>query len=237
MESTPMIRLLLFTPFLMTAAMLGAPLLIWTGMLSPLGGFGATMGAWVVGAGAGLLAGVIGIFKPHTRPLAWGALGLGVVLTGTLFLVASQGNLAPIHDVSTDLDDPPLFTVALDHPANRGRDLSYPNGHPDSAELQRRYYPDLTSTIWCDVEPGDAWQRVFAAAEDMDWTITRASTVDMVIEAEATSRIFRFVDDVVIRVQSPNDGCVHVDVRSTSRVGQSDLGANAARVADFLGRL
>jgi len=232
-----MIQLLLLTPFLMAAMMLGVPLLVWAGLMSPLGGFGAVMGAWVVGAGAGLLSGLIGTFKSDTRPLAWRALALGVVLTGSLFLVASQANLAPIHDISTDLDDPPPFTVALENPANAGRDLSYPHGNPDSAEIQRRYYADLTSPVWCDVEHRSIWRAALAAASAMDWNITWVNEADMVIEAEGASRIFRFVDDVVVRVHSPNGGCVHVDVRSTSRVGRSDLGANAARIRVFVQRV
>ncbi len=232
-----MIQLLLFTPFLMAAMMLGIPLLVWAGLMSPLSGFGAAMGAWVVGAGSGLLSGVIGAFKPDVRPLAWWALALGAVLAGALFLVAWQANLAPIHDISTDLDDPPQFTVAATHPDNAGRDLSYPHGDPDSAEIQRRYYPDLAENlpVGCDVDHREFWDLALAAAETMDWTITSVNAADMVIEAEATSRIFRFVDDVVIRVHSPNGGCVHVDVRSTSRVGRSDLGANAARIRKFFG--
>jgi len=232
-----MIRLLLLTPFLMVATMLAAPLLVWVGLMSPLGGFGAAMGAWIVGAGAGVLCGLVGVFKHDTRPLARATLALGVVLAGSLLLTVSQVQRAPIHDISTDLDDPPSFTVAIDHPANSGRDLTYPHGNPDSAVLQRQYYPELRSPVWCDVEHGEVWQRVLAAAEAMDWNITWVNTADMVIEAEATSRIFRFVDDVVIRLHTPNGGCIHVDVRSTSRVGQSDLGANAARIAEFLERL
>ena len=57
---------------------------------------------------------------------------------------------------------------------------------------------------------------------------------ERVIEAEATSRVFRFVDDVVVRMRGTDGGCVNVDMRSTSRVGRSDLGANAARIVEFL---
>ncbi len=232
-----MIRLLLLTPLLMVATMIGAPLLIRAGALSPLGGFGAFMGAWIVAAGSGLLGGVVGALRPETRPLAWAALAAGAALSVSLLVVALRAQGAPLHDISTDLDDPPSFTVATSHPDNAGRDLSYPHGDPDSAELQRRYYPDLQHAVWCDVEHRRIWRLVVAAAESMDWNITWMNTADMVIEAEATTPVFRFVDDIVIRVHSPNGGCVHVDTRSTSRVGRSDLGANAARIADFQDRL
>lgn len=237
MESTSMIRLLLFTPFLMAAMMLGGPLLIWAGVMSPLGGFGATIGAWVVGAGAGLLSGVIGAFRRDSRPLAWGALAMGAMLAGSLLFVGSRVQAISIHDVTTDPDDPPQFTVAARHPDNAGRDLAYPHGDPDTRALQRRHYPGIRSGVFCDDDIDNVWQRALIAAEAMGWNVTWVNATDRMIEAEATSRVFRFVDDVVVRVRGPNGGCVTVDVRSTSRVGQSDLGANAARIAEFLGLL
>ena len=55
---------------------------------------------------------------------------------------------------------------------------------------------------------------------------------DRLFEALATTRVFRFVDDVAVRVRRGGGGSV-IDVRSTSRVGRSDLGANAARIRAF----
>jgi len=221
----------------MLASMLGALLLVWVGQMSPLGGFGATLGAWVIGAGAGLLSGLIGAFKPDTRPLAWGALTVGIVLVGALFVVGLRVQTVPIHDVTTDLLEPPEFTVAAEHADNAGRDLSYPHGDPDTRSLQRLHYPELSSAIFCDNDIESVWQRALAAAEAMGWTVTWANAADRLIEAEATSRVFHFVDDVVVRVRTADAGCIHVDVRSMSRVGRSDLGANAARITEFLERL
>ena len=48
--------------------------------------------------------------------------------------------------------------------------------------------------------------------------------------------LFGFKDDVVIRLSAVNDG-TRVDVRSASRVGLSDLGANAARIQAYLAKL
>ena len=56
------------------------------------------------------------------------------------------------------------------------------------------------------------------------------------IEATATTRWFGYKDDVVVRIRPEGNGS-RVDVRSASRVGASDVGANAARVREFLGRL
>ena len=56
------------------------------------------------------------------------------------------------------------------------------------------------------------------------------------IEASVVSLWFGFVDDVVIRVADTPQG-TRVDLRSKSRVGLGDLGANAKRVQSFLADL
>jgi hypothetical protein len=231
-----MMRLLMFTPFLMVATMVLAPMLIRLGAISPLGGFGATMGAWIVGAGAGLLCGLIGVFKPDTRPLSWVALGLGVVLVGGLVMASSRASGPPIHDVTTDLVNPPTFSAAAAHPDNAGRDMTYPHGDPRTPDLQREHYPDLGNAVFCDTTREEVWRSVLDTANDYNWSVTWTNAEAGLIEAEATTAIFRFVDDIVIRLDqhNPPDGCYHIDIWSTSRVGRSDFGANARRISDFL---
>ena len=56
------------------------------------------------------------------------------------------------------------------------------------------------------------------------------------LEATDTTFWFGFKDDVVIRIQSTG-GNTLVDVRSKSRVGESDLGANANRIEKYLNHL
>ncbi|MFB3106560.1 MAG: DUF1499 domain-containing protein [Pseudomonadales bacterium] len=53
------------------------------------------------------------------------------------------------------------------------------------------------------------------------------------IEATATTFWFGFKDDMVVRIRPSGAGSV-IDVRSVSRVGMSDLGANARRIGEFL---
>jgi uncharacterized protein (DUF1499 family) len=55
------------------------------------------------------------------------------------------------------------------------------------------------------------------------------------VEATDTTFWFGFKDDVVVRVRAAeNGGGSIVDVRSVSRVGQSDLGLNAKRIGSIL---
>ena len=56
---------------------------------------------------------------------------------------------------------------------------------------------------------------------------------DGVIEAVARTPIMGFRDDVVIRVTPMGQG-TRIDVRSASRVGSHDFGANASRIRSLL---
>jgi len=66
------------------------------------------------------------------------------------------------------------------------------------------------------------------------WTVTTAEARDGLIEAEARSALWKFVDDVQVRVWLDDAGATRVDLTSASRVGRADLGANARRIARFL---
>jgi uncharacterized protein (DUF1499 family) len=65
-----------------------------------------------------------------------------------------------------------------------------------------------------------------------EWEVVHADPVEGRVQAVAVSRVFRFQDDVIVRVR-PDEGGSRVDVRSRSRVGRSDLGASAARIQAF----
>ena len=70
----------------------------------------------------------------------------------------------------------------------------------------------------------------------MGWEIVASDAAKGTIEATATTALFGFKDDVVIRLSA--DGAnTKVDMRSASRAGVSDLGANAARIAAYFDTL
>jgi len=76
----------------------------------------------------------------------------------------------------------------------------------------------------------------FGRVQALDLEVTLSDQARGVIEARATSKLFRFVDDVAIRVR-PKEGGSVVDIRSKSRVGQGDMGANADRIRAIAARL
>jgi len=159
-------------------------------------------------------------------------LGLAVAAVPAYWMQAA-GKVPPIHDLSTDLDNPPAFAAVL---AQRG-DASNPpeHGGPAVAEAQRRAYPDIRPLV-LSLPPAQAFACALRAARAMGWEIVAQDAAAGRIEATATTLWFGFRDDVVVRV-APTDGGSRIDVRSASRVGVSDVGANAKRIRAYLAKL
>ena len=168
------------------------------------------------------------------RSAAMRGLALCLVTVVAVAIPASRGRGVPrINDITTDVDDPPVFVAALD--SNRGRDMAYPGA--SFAERQQQAYPDLASLVLED-EPGAAFDRVRAALAAMPrMAITGENRGEGRIEATETSKLFHFADDVVVRIRPYQDGGSRIDVRSKSRNGQGDLGVNAARIRELFARV
>lgn len=205
------------------------------GVVAPLVGFGLFMAVWIGGSLTALILGLVALRSADTRAEAWPAILLALLLLAPVTLLLRGLRRPPIHDITTAVDDAPAFVAALDAPANRGRDLSYPEGGGDVPGLQRAGYPDI-APIHVGLPPVEALQRSLAVARELGWEIVETNAAEGRIEATETSFLFRFVDDVVVRVRADGDGS-RIDLRSTSRVGRSDLGANAARIRAFAERM
>jgi Protein of unknown function (DUF1499) len=141
------------------------------------------------------------------------------------------GRVPPINDVATDLTNPPGYVTAATNEFWKGKDMSYPAGFADSV---RRGYPDLGSLV-LPLPAAKAYAAARETASHMSgWTITGSDSAAGRIEATATTPWFGFKDDVVIRVAPRGTDSAVVDMRSKSRVGRSDVGANAARIRQYL---
>jgi uncharacterized protein (DUF1499 family) len=138
-----------------------------------------------------------------------------------------------IHDITTDTEKPPEFVTL--RPV---RELS-PNGAayggPEVAAQQKQGYPDIVP-VRLPLPPDRAFARAEAAARSLGWEIVAAVPAEGRLEATATTRWFGFKDDVVVRVTPAAEGS-RMDIRSVSRIGRSDLGANAKRIRAFIGAL
>lgn len=82
------------------------------------------------------------------------------------------------------------------------------------------------------------WDTAVALAEAMPrWRLILTDEDRGIIQAEARTLIFKFTDDVTIRLRLDDNALTRVDILSASRRGLGDLGTNARRIARFLERL
>ena len=145
----------------------------------------------------------------------------------------NAGRVPPIHDITTDLDDPPRFVAVL--PRRQGAPNPAEHGGAALAAQQRVGYPDLGPARFT-APPDRVFARAVDIARDLGWEIVATAPAEGRLEATDRTRWFGFRDDVVVRVR-PDGAGSRVDVRSVSRVGRSDLGTNARRIRGFMAAL
>lgn len=201
--------------------------------------FGIAVRGLALAAAIGLVAVFVsaaGIIRTLTSNRSGARLAIAGIVVGLLVAapvvqaIIAGSQVPGIHDITTDLDNPPAFdaVVALRGAGTNPLDRAEP---ADLAELQTKAYPDLT-TIEIDAQPGRVFEAALETARDLGWAIVSTNPETGLIEATATTRVMNFRDDVAIRV-TERDGGAAVDIRSVSRVGISDLGANANRIRTF----
>ena len=210
---------MLLTVLILLGISLG-PLGAYTGLLEPGTGFFTFLGAALLALVAAVALGGAAAFGSGRA--VRGAIVPLVVSIGVVVLV-QRGDRNPFNDVTTNLADPPVWA------GGQVADSSYPEAF---VSVHEQNYPDL-GPIESARSPADSYAQALATARAMpDWEISLEDPDAGTIQAVATSRVFRFVDDIVIRVRTSPAGS-RIDLRSKSRVGQGDLGANAARVRVF----
>ncbi|MEO5695123.1 MAG: DUF1499 domain-containing protein [Usitatibacter sp.] len=221
-------------------------------LLLLMSGPGTRLGAWswqngiamvrwafYMGAAAGISAAALAIlllvpkfrFRPWVPVLA--LLIALVAIVPPLLLLSNAKAVPRIHDVTTDMADPPAFVALMEERRKAPNGFAY--GGEAIAAQQRAGYPDLKALVM-KAAPREVMQRVIDEARSMGWEVVASDAAAGRVEATDTTRWFGFKDDIVVRVRAEGEGS-RVDVRSVSRVGLSDLGANAIRIRSFLGRL
>jgi uncharacterized protein (DUF1499 family) len=152
-------------------------------------------------------------------------------LPGMMLIKAEQ--LPLIHDITTDTTDPPKFVAVLPLRANATNSTDY--GGANVAAQQRAAYPEI-APLYSNVPPDKGFARALGVARAMGWDIVASAPSEGRIEATDTTLLYGFKDDIVIRVTPAPQGS-RTDVRSESRIGESDVGTNARRIAAFLNKL
>jgi uncharacterized protein (DUF1499 family) len=164
--------------------------------------------------------------------LAVSALAIGLaMLAYPAYLAVLFYRLPPINDITTDPVDPPRFEV-IAKLRPRG---SNPPAYPGAAamKLQRSAYPDIEPLL-VSTTPLEAYEAALVVITKRKWRIVdlrapQTGRREGRIEAVARTPIMGFRDDIVVRVRAAEDGA-RVDMRSASRYGQHDFGANARRI-------
>lgn len=187
------------------------------------------------GVAAALLS-MIGLALSHGRGRVIAGVGL---LLGALawFLPWSwrrdAGQYPPIHDITTDVRNPPVFVAVVPLRKDAPNPVEY-QGDSIAAQ-QQQAYPDLRPLMMA-MPVDSAFSLALRTARQMEWELVDQNRAQGRIEATATTPWMGFKDDVVIRVTAAS-GISRVDVRSKSRVGRGDVGANARRIRQYLERL
>ena len=200
-------------------------------------GFELMRWAVYLGVGASVLA-LLFLLIPKTRRGNGLALSLALLIAlGTLAMPLTMYQRAQsvprIHDITTDTVNPPEFVAVAPLRADAPNPVEYQG--EEIARQQREAYPDIVS-FETDAHNAIVFDHALALVEQFGWELVAADADTGRIEATDTTFWFGFKDDVVIRIRSTDIGSV-VDVRSKSRVGLSDVGANAARIRRFLDAL
>lgn len=143
-------------------------------------------------------------------------------------------SVPPIHDITTDPDNPPTFVAIVPLRADAPNPPDYAGG--EIIQQQRDAYPDLMTLTLAKSET-EVFDAALAVVEDLGWELVDANQNEGRIEATDTTRWFGFKDDVVVRIKPGMGGATKLDVRSKSRVGRSDIGKNAERIRGFTAKL
>jgi uncharacterized protein (DUF1499 family) len=225
---------------------------LWLGIIGTAlaisGSYGSGQGFWPFTIGLlmvatsfllGILGGLAGLFalirnsqgSGLGRRITIGLLLCGTVLAGVGPWIYRGFSFPPIHDVTTDLANPPAFATL----SMRKDNLAGVDSVEQWRALHRKAYSDI-APITLDMTPEAVIARAKTLASERGWAIS-AQTAER-LEATATESPFKFKDDVVIVATPTKDGQSSlVNMRSVSRVGASDFGINAKRIREFLAAL
>lgn len=183
-----------------------------------------------------ILAISVGIFSfikkrdDVVKPCVVTVLLLVIPVAGLSMQALKSKSLPFIHHVSTDTINLPQFNAIIPLRGDDSNPLEY--DREKLAPIQQKSYPDLKSII-SELSTEQAFNQAVNIVDDLGWEIVSKNSEQGIIEAVDTTLLWAFKDDVVIRIEASDTGS-KIDLRSISRVGRSDLGANAERIRSFI---
>jgi uncharacterized protein (DUF1499 family) len=180
------------------------------------------------------------IWRTGRRGVATAAGGFALalaLLAYPAYLTLEAISLPILNDVTTDFETPPTFMISTKaREARAGRVPLAPD--PATEATQKAAYPEI-QPMMVDLEAVQAYQMALRIAKELGWRIVDATPPNLrgdgVAHIDATDRspVFAFVDDIAIRIR-PLANQTRIDIRSVSRLGRHDFGANARRIRKFI---
>jgi uncharacterized protein (DUF1499 family) len=174
------------------------------------------------------------------RQAAFGFALAAALLAYPAWLAVVAFALPPINQVSTDLASPPPFMLSTKARAARAG-TEPPALSEETRAAQRAAYSDI-ETVKVEMDPTEAYRAALGAASDLGWRLVDAEPPNLagdgsaLIEATDRSLFFGLVADIAIRIR-PGGTRTAIDVRSVSRLGKHDFGANAERLRRYVAML
>lgn len=235
------IALALFIPAFFMAAPLGYKFGLWELMTSfgMLTKFGPKL---LIGTGIiAAIALALSVIVKRKKGMVLALISLVIPVAGLAHaksLKESRVGIPPIHDISTDMQDPPEFSnVIMELRGEKSNPVDYIGktyGKENKlvVDAQAKAYPDVVS-ITSTEAPEAALKKSVAIAKSLGWKIQSQSDESGLIEATDTTFWFGFKDDIAIRIRADEGTGSLIDIRSVSRIGRSDIGANADRIREF----
>ncbi|MBB1454953.1 DUF1499 domain-containing protein [Pseudoalteromonas sp. SG43-5] len=196
---------------------------------------GFKFGVYAGGAALVLLI-VQALFMRKTLTLSSGVIALVfsvVAIAMPLNMMNKAKSVPAIHDISTDLVNPPKFVAIAPLRAEAPNPVEYAG--EETAVQQRKAYPELATLSFAQSK-ADLMAASEQAVKNLGFAVVSANTATGIVEATDTTTWFGFKDDVVIRIKDEGSQRF-VDIRSKSRVGRSDLGKNAERIHSIINEL
>ncbi|HWD29061.1 MAG TPA: DUF1499 domain-containing protein [Rhizomicrobium sp.] len=255
-----------------TAAIVSLVCFVVGGAIALTGSYGVRLGWWELASGlkiaapgfviaiGGSIAGLLWLWRAlsSNNSAGWRIATAGLV--GSLLIAYEPVNQArlyllspPIHDVSTDPEEPPSFDALLaqradatNAPAYDGsKVVRYRGKQTQVALAQKTAYPEIKPYVALlnpkqdpSVHPVNIlFWRGFARAKEAGFAIAAYNEHDGTIEGTHTSFWFGQIADVAIRVRPAGKIGARLDIRAESRNGENDMGAAAAIVKDYLASL
>ena len=172
------------------------------------------------------------IFKRKTVTLGSTIMALllsTIAIAIPLSMLNKGKSVPPIHDISTDLVNPPEFVAIAPLRADAPNPVEYAG--VEVATQQRAAYPEL-QTLNYTQSKSELVEATKQVIDHLGWQLVNIDADQGIVEATDRTMWFGFKDDVIVRI-TDNGSERLVDIRSKSRVGGSDLGKNAERIHDF----